>query len=61
MDVTPVNKSDGLLRQETGSGTSEKQKGFWDIARHGRITQEDVRRQMDTLYLSTGSQSLGRM
>jgi hypothetical protein len=48
MDVAPVNnKSDSLwLRQEIGGGTSRKQKGVWDRARHGRFIREDIMNQM---------------
>jgi len=48
MDDAPVNhKSDGLwLRQEIGGGTSRRQKGSWDRAKHGRFSWEDMTRWM---------------
>jgi hypothetical protein len=47
MDLTPVDNKSGLqLRQEIRGGTSGRQKGFWDRARHGRFAQEDVMGQM---------------
>lgn len=58
MDVVPVsNKYNGLrIRQEVGGRTWGwgVHKGFWENARQ-EICQEYVM-EMDTLYLSTGSQ-----
>ena len=59
MDTSPVNSKNlwptGKGRIE--DGTSGRQKGFWDRARQGRFSWEDVK---NAWYLNTGNQPCGK-